>query len=208
MLPLSALAIVLCRPLVYFVFTHTRLNQEDFQSTAVALAFFGVGMFARSALHLVSRGFNAIHDTLTPAWIGTLLTLLSLPIYWFCARTWQYVGLAAASSAVAIVLVSILFVSLVRRTRSEEWRNILACLVRVLVSSVLGAVACSSLAQWLELRIRWQTFAGALLILIAVTAVGIPLILFIAHILGVTEIENYLAKLIPGVRAKAPLGQE
>jgi putative peptidoglycan lipid II flippase len=198
MLPITALAMVLSRPIVYFVFTHTRLAPRDLYATAAALAIFAVGMLARAALHVVSRGFNATHDTLTPAWIGTLFTFLSLPLYWYCAHTWKYLGLAAASSAVAIVLVSVLFACLVHRTRSNEFVSVLSCLARVSVASGLGAIVCNSLAHWMEVQIRWQTLAGSLSVLVVVSTVGFPLILVTSYLFGVKEIEDYWRKLMPG----------
>jgi putative peptidoglycan lipid II flippase len=194
--PISALAIVLSRPLVYFVFTHTRLSQRDFESIAAAFALFAVGMFARGAWHLVSRGFNAAHDTFTPAWIGTLFTFLSFPLYWFCARRWHFLGLAAGSSVVIIVFVSVLFTALVRRTRSCEWASVLICLFRATVASALGAVLCILLTHWLELRISWQnSIIGTLSVLVLVSAVGFPLMLLIARMLGVKEIDRYWSRL-------------
>jgi putative peptidoglycan lipid II flippase len=196
MLPFSALAIVLSNPIVRLIFTNTRLSQQDFHSIAAALAVFAVGMFARAALHLVSRGFNAARDTLTPAWIGTLLTFLTLPMYWYCARRWQYLGLAASSSFAAIILVSVLFGVLIRRTESSEWKGIVTCLLKMSVASVAGAIFCNLLVHWLELRVAWQnSFVGALTILILVTALGFPLMLLVARLLGVKEIDGYCKKL-------------
>jgi putative peptidoglycan lipid II flippase len=196
MLPISALAIVLSRPVVYLVFSHTQLGEQDFRATAAALAVFAVGMFARGALHVVSRGFNAAHDTITPAWIGTVFTFLSLPVYWYCVHRWQYLGLAAASSFIGIILVSTLFAFLVHRAKSTEWPSILICLGRVLVASVLGGLVSNWLAHRLELRIRVETFGGALCILLIVTAIGFPLILFMSRLLGVKEIKWYLAMML------------
>ena len=104
LIPISAMAIVLCKPVVYFVFSHTRLHQEDFHATAIALAIFSAGLFARGTQMLVSRGLYASHDTITPAVAGTSLTFLGLPLYWYCSRRWDYMGLAGASSLIAVVL--------------------------------------------------------------------------------------------------------
>ncbi|HLW78041.1 MAG TPA: murein biosynthesis integral membrane protein MurJ, partial [Terriglobia bacterium] len=46
LLPISALTIAQATPLVYFVFSHTRMRGPDFQATAQTLALFSVGMFA------------------------------------------------------------------------------------------------------------------------------------------------------------------
>jgi putative peptidoglycan lipid II flippase len=207
MIPVSALTIVLCRPLIYFVFAHTRLSYEDYRSTGCALAAFAIGMFARGAIHLVSRGFNATHNTLTPAWVGTLFTFLSLPVYWFCARKWQYLGLAVASSVIAIVFVSVLFATLMHRVKSKEWSGIVSCLLRVVVASTAGAVICRSMMYWLELRIHWQTFTGALCVLLLVTAIGFPLMLLLSHLFGVKEIESYWTKFMLRVPEKVELAR-
>ena len=49
LVPLSALAIVLSKPVIYFAFSHTRLNAADFQATGAALGLFSIGIFARAA---------------------------------------------------------------------------------------------------------------------------------------------------------------
>jgi putative peptidoglycan lipid II flippase len=205
LIPISALAIILSKPLVYLVFAHTRLSQHDFQSIAAAFTLFAVGIFARGALNLISRGFNAAHDTLTPALIGTLLMFLSLPVYWLCERRWQYLGLAASSSVVAVVLVSLLFASLAHRIRSREWSSILICLLRTSVASTFGALVCNLWVHWLEFRIPWQgSFLGTFLILALGTALGFPLMLLIARSLGVEQVDGFWKRLLLSA-SKKPL---
>jgi putative peptidoglycan lipid II flippase len=200
MLPVSALTIVLSRPLISFVFTHTKLSQTDVESIAAALAVFAFGMSARGAQCIISRGFNAAQNTLTPALLGTLITFISLPLYWFCARTWQYVGLAAASSIVAVLFLASSMILLFRRTDARNLDGILLCLGKVIFASFIGGLICRGAANWLESRIPWHTFSGALIVLIAVTAFGFPLILAISRLLGVSEVDEYWNK----VRSSIP----
>ncbi len=202
MLPISALTIVLSRPLVHLVFIHTRLTQVDVESISGALALFALGMSAKGAQCIISRGFTSAHNTFSPALIGTLITFLSLPLYWFCARTWQYLGLAAASSIVAVIFAAITMVVLFRRAEARNLKGILVCLIKVSFASFIGALLCREALNWLESWIRWQTFSGALLILLIVTVFGFPLILVISRLLGVKEIDHYWKKVyqsIPGV---------
>jgi len=196
LLPLSALAVVLSTPVVYFVFSHTRLREGDFQATGAALAFFSFGIFARSAQNLVARSFYAIHATIMPAVIGTSVTLVSLPIYWYCTRRWDFKGLAIASSAVAIVFAAVSFAVLVRLTHNRQVKDLLSCLSKMLVSSVLVALLCYKLTAWLETRLAWHTTWGALQLLVIVTAIGFPLIILLARLLGVNEIDTYGRKLL------------
>src|SRR6202043_2956963 len=98
LVPISALTIAESLPLVHFVFSHTRLRASDLQATSLTLACFSIGMFAWGAQNILARGFYATRDTITPAVVGTVMTALNIPVYWWLARHTQYVGLALASS--------------------------------------------------------------------------------------------------------------
>lgn len=208
LVPLSALAIVLSKPVIYFAFSHTRLTAADFQATGAALSLFSIGIFARAAQNFMARGFYAVHDSITPAVVGTSVTFLSLPLYWYCARHWQFRGLALASSAIAIVFASVLFALLVRRTHNSAAGELLVCLTKVLASSVLVALACHKLTAWLELRLAWQSTLGALALLVIVTAVGFPSIILLSKLLGVDEIDRYLRKILSWVPTRAVIAPE
>jgi putative peptidoglycan lipid II flippase len=196
LVPLSALAVVLSKPVIYFAFSHTRLSTADFQATGAALGLFSIGIFARAAQNFMARGFYAVHDTITPAVVGTSVTFLSLPLYWYCARHWHFIGLAIASSVIAIAFAAVSFALLVRRTHNREARELLLCLSKVLASSVLVALACYKLTAWLEARLAWQTMLGAFELLVIVTAVGFPSIILLAKLLGVDEIDRYWRKML------------
>jgi putative peptidoglycan lipid II flippase len=196
LVPLSALAVVLSKPVIYFAFSHTRLSAADFQATGVALGLFSIGIFARAAQSFIARGFYAVHDTITPAVVGTSVTFLSLPLYWYCARQWHFIGLAIASSFIAIVFAALSYALLVRRTRNRQAGELLLCLSKVLASSVLVSLACYKLTAWLEARLAWQSTLGALELLVIVTAFGFPSIIFLAKLLGVNEIDRYLRKIL------------
>jgi hypothetical protein len=66
----------------------------------------------------------------------------------------------------------------------------------MLVSSVLVALLCYKLTAWLETRLAWHTTWGALQLLVIVTAIGFPLIILLARLLGVNEIDTYGRKLL------------
>lgn len=208
LVPISALTVVLSKPLIYFVFSHTRLKESDFLATSLALALFSVGMFARGVQNLISRGFNATHDTTTPAVAGTAFTFLTLPIYWYSARRWDFTGLAAASSFSIAIYAAFLFVLLIRRTGNRQASGVLACFMKVLISSVVVSLACSRLTVWLEARLPWQTAKGALAVLMIVTLIGLPSIMLLARLLGVMEIETYWKKIFPCVPKRVLVAPE
>ncbi len=196
LVPVSALTMTLSTPLVYLVFSHTRLRAFDLQATASTLVFFSVAMFAWGAQNILARGFYAARDTLTPAVVGTALTFLNIPVYWLLVRRYQHVGLALASSIGIIVYTAVLFVLLNRRTANREATNLVWFFVKVSAASALAATVCSALAGWLKLHIAWQTTHGAFLVLLVASSAGCVLTLVLSKALGVHELDPYLRRLV------------
>lgn len=196
LIPISAFTIVLKIPLVTFVFSHTRLHEIDIHATAETLGFFSLGMFAWGAQGLLARGFYATRDTLTPAIIGTSITFLNIPVYWYCMRRWQHLGLAMASSIGMIVYTVIIFAFLMRRTQNRKAISLIVFFLKVCAASVLASVACLKPISWLEARISWHTMTGALLVLVIVSVMGIPLVAVLARLFGVREVGFYAKRLL------------
>ena len=75
-LPLSVLLVLGATPLCSLIFGYGKFNDAaKIGETALAFAFFTIGLFAWAAQGLVSRGFYALGDTRTPTIIGSLLTV-------------------------------------------------------------------------------------------------------------------------------------
>jgi len=190
--PISALTIAMNQPLVYFVFSHTRLRGPDLNATAAALALFSVGMFAWGAQSILARGFYAGRNTLRPALIGTSVTLLNLPVYWLLARNLQYKGLALASSIGISAYAIALFVSLYRSTANKGAMGMVGFFLRVAAASGVGAAGAFEVVQWIEVHINWHTTTGAFLVLIAATPAGLILTVLVAKLLRIRELDAYL----------------
>ena len=197
LVPISALTIAQSKPLVHFVFLHTRLRGPDLDATAATLTMFSIGMFAWGAQNLLARGFYAAQDTLTPAVAGTAFTLINLPVYWLLVRRFAHLGLAIASSGGVIAYTVVLFVLLNRRTRNPEGGELTMFFIKLTAASGLAALACSRLTAWLGVRIGWQTTLHAFLVLVMVSTAGLVLTVVLAKLLGIREIDSYAKKVLP-----------
>jgi putative peptidoglycan lipid II flippase len=197
LLPVSALTIAQSRPLVYFIYSHTRMSHADLDATAASLVFFSIAMVAWGVQGILARGFYAARDTMTPAVTGTVLTVLALPLYWLLVHRMQHLGLALASSTGVILYALIMFILLDRKLHNREAGGLVAFALKVAVASVLAAAAAYEVVNLLEQRIAWQTTHGALLVLVAASAVGFVLTFILARVLRVREVDNYLKKLRP-----------
>ncbi len=195
LVPVSALTIVQSRPLVYLVFSHTRLGAPDLEATASTLACFSLGMFAWGVQNILARGFYAIRDTLTPALLGTLITFLNVPVYWLLVRRAQHLGLALASSCGIVAYALILFALLKRKLQSPETRDLALFFLKVSVVSAAGALGGYAILHGLESRVAWQTPWGAFVALVSVTGIGVLITAGLARLLGMGGLRPFLRKL-------------
>lgn len=190
--PVSALTIAMSHPLVYFVFSHTRLKGPDLNATGAALALFSIGMFAWGAQTILARGFYAGRNTLRPALIGTGVTFLSLPVYWLLVKPLQFRGLALASSIAISAYAIALFVSLYRSTGNKETMGMVGFFFRIAAASGVGAAGAFEVVRWMETHANWHTTLGAFFVLITATPAGLIATVVMAKLLRIRELDAYL----------------
>ena len=143
----SAVMIALAEPLVDLLFRRGRFTHADAHLAGHYFAVFALTLCLWSAQGIYARAFYAAGDTLTPAISGTVITLLSIPIYGLLYRSFGIVGLAAASDlgmlaltlTMAVQLHQRRLVSLASLEGGELWRAGLAAVV-----SYAGAALCAT----------------------------------------------------------------
>jgi len=195
LVPVSALTMALSRPVVYLVFSHTRMGPADLDATAATLILFSLGMFAWGAQNILARGFYATRVTWLPAIVGTLVTVASLPVYSFLARHEQHIGLALASTLAMTVYAVTLFLLLNRRTHNRQAGALTLFFLKVSAASVVAGWICYRLRLVLEPHFAWQRFTGAFLLLALLTSVGILLLLLLGRLLKIREMDEQVARL-------------
>jgi putative peptidoglycan lipid II flippase len=194
LVPTAALTIAQTSPLVHLVFSHTRLSEGDLEATAATLGLFSIGMFAWGAQYILARGFYATRDTITPAVVGTVMTLLNFPVYWWLVHREQHLGLALASSIGIIAYTIVLFLLLNRRTANPESGALMLFFAKIVAASAVAGWACLGLAGWLRPRIGWQTTTRAFVVLCILSATGIALTVILAKLLRISELDGYLSR--------------
>jgi putative peptidoglycan lipid II flippase len=195
MVPVSALLIAQSEPFVYLVFSHTRLRGPDFHATGLALSLFALGMFAWAAQYLLSRGFFAIHNSWTPAVVGTAVTLASLPIYRYLVHRHGYWGLALSSSIGIAAFMLVLFVILNRVTKSATAAGNILFFFKISAASAIAGYATYLVDQRLKLHIPWRSMTGAFVLLVIGSSVGLAITLLLAKLLRIQEVTAHLSRL-------------
>jgi len=194
LVPIAALTMAESNPLVHLVFSHTRMREPDLTATAATLVCFSIGMFGWGAQNILARGFYATHDTITPAVVGTAMTLLSLPLYWVLVRHAQHLGLALASSIGISIYTILLYVLLIRRTQDHHAGELLWFFARVAAASAAAGIMTWRLCAWLGTHISWRTTHGAFLDLCIASAIGAIVMTILAWVFRVREVNRYLGR--------------
>ncbi len=94
---LTGWMIGLAFPLVDLIFRGGLFHRQSAREMALYFAIFSVSLCFWSAQTLYARAFYAAGNTLAPMIAGTLVVLVSLPIYWSLYRAKGAMGLAIAS---------------------------------------------------------------------------------------------------------------
>jgi putative peptidoglycan lipid II flippase len=145
----SSAMVALGKPIIDLIFTGGRFSAEDASLCAAYFAVFSVSIFLWSAQAIYSRAFFAAGNTFTPMVASTVVTLVSLPIYWALFHALGAMGLPLASDigiamqtlTIAVLLHQRHMVSLA----SLDYRELGRCFLAAVVS---GAVVWM-LFSWL-----------------------------------------------------------
>src|ERR1035437_9172817 len=178
---LAASAMVaLAAPLVELLFMGGRFSLSDARECAGYFAVFSVSLFLWSAQAIYSRAFYAAGNTLLPMVAGTVVTLLSLPIYYSLYHAHGAMGLAAASD-VGIAMQTVALAVLLHRRRMVSLASLdYAELGRCLLAAVTSGAGVGGLVEWLGSvlhrampgQIRWIDLA----VLLAGTALWVAVV--------------------------------
>jgi len=192
-LPATVGLLVLGRPLVGLLFERGAFEATSTDVVAWALGFYALGLVGHAGLEIIARAFYALHDTLTPVWVGGLamglnvVLSLTLPDVFGLAGWPPHAGLALANSVATLLELSALLVLIQRRMDGLEGQQTLAAFAKCgLAALAMGAVL-----------LGWRTLlpdAGALvlggggLVLGAVVYLSVALLLRVEEVRAVGEL--------------------
>ena len=143
-IPISAGAIVLARPIVKLLFQRGEFDERATYMTAIALIFYSIGMIGYGLRDILGKVFYSLQDTKTPMINGIIAMLLNitLNILFVKFTNMQIAGLAFATSISALVTITLLFINLQIKIGNFGLEKILIVMIKSLLSAILmGMVA-------------------------------------------------------------------
>lgn len=145
-LPATVGLLALGRPLVELLFERGAFETSSTEAVAWALAFYALGLVGHAGLEIVARAFYALHDTLTPVWVGGLAMAfnvalsLTLPGVFGLASWPPFAGLALANSVATLLETAALLALIRQRLNGLEGRQALTAAVKSgLAALAMGA---------------------------------------------------------------------
>ncbi len=106
LVPLSLWMMVVAQPTIVLIFQQGRFGAEDTHRTMWLLIILLSVVSCWGWQQILGRAFYARQDTMTPAVLGTLITLMSLPVYWL-ATYWLGASGVAVASALSIGMYTV-----------------------------------------------------------------------------------------------------
>ena len=199
-IPASAGMALLATPMVRMLFERGAFNARSSDLVAAALVWYAVAVFAHAGIEILSRGFYAIADTRTPVFFAVMALIVNAALAAALVGPFGLRGLAAATSAAALIEFVLLFIALARRLGSMRGRGIGTSLLRT-------AAATAVMAEMMGLLLLLAGVAGidgggfsAWLLTILGGVVGLGVFAVTAAWLRSEEVAEVLGRL-EGVRS-------
>jgi putative peptidoglycan lipid II flippase len=138
---LASLMVALAAPICDLVLRGGHYTRADSLRTAMFLAIFSLSLALWSSQAIYIRAFYAAGQTLPPMVAGTIITVVSLPVYWGLHARFGAMGLAWASNlailahtaTLAVLLHVRKLMPLARVDRRELTKSLIAAVASVVV---------------------------------------------------------------------------
>ena len=202
-IPAACGLIVLGEPIIRLIYEGGQFDGFDTQMTTWALAAYSIGLAGYAAIKIVSPAFYALDDAKTPMYVSLASILVHVVVSYSMLKFlstvgvtperpsgFGHVGVALATSAVALVNFFALTLLMRKRISGLNGRDIFASFVKIVVASALMSAVCYSSYYFLTNSLGAKTLIVKLVEAFVPIALGGITFFVIAKILRVNEINK------------------
>ena len=182
----------------------SRFTLADAAATATVLSFMSIGLCGWAAQTLIGRGFYALGSTWMPTIIGTIATVVLIPLYVVLRQQAGAVGLAIASSVAILAYVLVLgFLQRRRfereaRARGQELPTQSGMLDGAVRAGAAAAIAIAAGLAFRTVLVEWLPGLGIGVVLLrgaVLSIAGIALYAVLARLFGLKELAEVTARI-------------
>ncbi len=201
LIPCAVGLAVFSSPIIKLLFEHGRFSAESTRVTAYALTFYTLTIVPWALKDILTRGFYALQNTLSPVVI-TGIGAISMAVFDFAlVKVMGVGGLALGYGLGMWVTAIILYLFLSRRVGDLGTRNWIKVLGKVAVASVVMALIGHFGLGWMNTVVPMASKKLLVIKLAGVGAVALAAYLLMLILLKVEEVWE-LFKMIKGMRQK------
>src|SRR4029078_2498046 len=203
-LPSACGLIVLGEPIIRMIYVRGAFKESDVPMTALALAGYSIGLTGYAAIKVLSPAFYALDDAKTPMIIA-LASIVVNALASFFLRHWLsgvgvtpeppsgygHVGVALATSTVALVNFFALAWFMKRRIKRVNGRDVLSSFIRIAIASAVMSTVAYFSYQLLLNMLGTKSFLKKLIeTFIPIAFAGLTF-LVAAKLLRIRELEKW-----------------
>lgn len=197
-MPISVLFIVLRIPIVRLVFGASRFDWQATVLTGMTVSAFSISLSAQAISQLLTRGFYALYDTMTPVIIGIITIALNTTLSIVFVQVLHYPvwSLGLSTTISSFLNVTLLFWFLHKRLGRHMLLELLTTPAKIVIASLLTGVALYVPLKLFDQLIFDTTRTFGLLLLTGVSSLsGAIVYVALVWMFGVTEAKSFIALL-------------
>ncbi len=207
-IPAACGLIVLGEPIIRLIYERGKFDAIDTDMTAWALAAYSVGLAGYAAIKIVSPAFYALDDAKTPMYVSLASILVHVVVSYSMMKLlstvgvtperpsgFGHVGVALATSTVALVNFFALTLLMRRRIFGLNGREVFAALMKIVIASAILSAVCYFSYYFLTNYFGEKTFVVKLIEAFVPIALGGIAFFVTAKILRVGEIDKFVGAL-------------
>lgn len=189
----GCLMIVLAEPIVRLLFEYRNFDAADTARTARVLSWYGFGLWAFCAQHIVQRAYYSLGDVRTPLVISCavlpLNLLLSLGLLWLPQVRESAFAISSSVSYSFATVFGMLWLSRKRGVRFFDAGTLSALARMLLVAAICGLLAHSAFPHWYAwvAALHWSPLASRSVETIGALGAGTALFLALSALVGLAE---------------------
>ncbi|MBW2430281.1 MAG: polysaccharide biosynthesis protein, partial [Deltaproteobacteria bacterium] len=193
--------IVLKEPIVVLLFQRGEFDAAATQLTAQAVLYYGLGLWAFSAVRIVAATFFAMQDTRTPVIMAVISIIANIILGVVLMKPLAHGGLALATSLASMLNLGLLVHALRSKLGSLGWISIAQSACKTLLSSVGMGLAVWGIAGTVVPTAN-RTTAGLLGGLTASIVIGLCIYGVLSYLVKSQELKSILTEARRGIGQK------
>ena len=193
-IPATVGLFLLADPIVHVLFERGRFSNLDREGTAIALAYYALGLFFISAVRLIVSAFYSVQDTKTPVKVASVALLTNVILNWILMHPLKQGGIALATSLASAASLVQLVIIFEKRYGALDWKKFWESVTKIAISSAIMGVACLVLLRLFRFDVsqalRWKVVE-------LFGTIGVGILLYLGVILLLRADEGVLLSRLP-----------